>query len=371
MSRVSIVRCEDYASKRVEDAVFRSVDLLGGIETFVKKNDNVLIKPNLLSAREPEEAVCTHPEIVRAAIRLVKRAGARPLVGDSPGSFFTTKDVDSVYEKTQIKRIAEEENAELVRFDKSRLINGYPIAEIALNASAIISLPKLKTHVLTVMTGGIKNTFGLIPGLYKVECHRKRPRPRDFVRILVDVFEITKPRLSILDGVIGMEGDGPAAGRPRRLGLVMASPDAVSLDAVVSELVGMPSHKDIIVNEARRREIGEGDISNIEVLGEAITGVKIRNFKLPKTAEQINLLPDFLANIFTRTVDFRPVIDEKLCRKCGVCKNSCPVNAITINEEISRIDDRTCVRCFCCNEVCSYKAIFIKRNLLTNLLWRN
>lgn len=371
MSKVSIVRCVDYKSEKVQDAVSRAVDLLGGIERFVKRDDVVLIKPNLLSAREPEETVCTHPEIVRAVARLVKKAGARALIGDSPGSFFTTKDINFVYEKTQIKRIAEEEDIELVRLDKSRLVNGYPIAEVALDASFIISLPKLKTHSLTVMTGAIKNTFGMVPGHYKVECHRKRPKPRDFVKVILDIFEIVKPHLSIIDGVVAMEGDGPAAGRSIELGLVLASIDAVSLDVVVSELVGLPPYKDIVVNEARRRGAGEADINNIEILGETIEDVRIKDFELPKTAQRLNLLPDFLTNIFTRAVDFKPVIDEKLCKKCEVCENSCPVNAITISEETSHIDDKICVRCFCCHEVCPYKAIFIRRNLITNLLWRD
>lgn len=371
MSKVAIVKCEDYTSKKIIDAVFRAVDLLGGIESFVKQNDNVLIKPNLLSARNPEEAVTTHPEIVRAAIRLVKKAGARPLIGDSPGNFSTIKDVNSVYEKTGIKRITEEEKVELVRFDKSRIIDDYPVAEVALNASLIISLPKLKTHALTVMTGAIKNTFGLIPGLFKVECHRNDPKPRNFIKVLLDIFEIIKPRLFIMDGVLAMEGDGPAAGNPREVGLILASPDAVSLDSVVSELVGLPSYKDMIVNEARRRGLGEADINNIEVRGEAIEDVKIKDFKLPKTAHRINLLPDFLANIFTRVVYFGPVINERLCKKCELCKDSCPADAITIKDEMSRIDSKLCVRCFCCHEICPYQAIFIKRNLFANLLWRD
>ena len=370
MSKVSIVKCEDYKSEEVIAAVFHSVELLGGIESFVKRNDNVLIKPNLLSAREPDEAVCTHPEIVRAAIRLVKKAGAQPQVGDSPGSFFTTRDVDFVYEKTGIKRIVEEEGAELVRFDKSRIINGYPIAEVALNASFIISLPKLKTHVLTVMTGAVKNTFGLIPGLFKVECHRNKPKPKNFVRVLLDIFDIIKPGLSIMDGVLAMEGDGPAAGKVRSLGLILASSDAVSLDRVVSELVGLPSYKDIIVNEARQRGAGEADINKIEIKGETIENAKVGNFRLPKTAHRINLLPDFLTDIFTWVVDFRPIINEELCKKCGICRDSCPVNAITINKETSRIYDNLCIKCFCCHEVCPYKSISIKKNFLTDLLWK-
>lgn len=371
MSKISIVRCKDYASEKVIDAVFRSVDLLGGIGSFAKRGDNILIKPNLISARYPDEAVTTHPEVVRAAIRLAKDIGATPLVGDSPGTFFTIKDVDYVYEKTGIKSVTEQENAKLVRLDKSRIINGYPIAETALNASLVISLPKLKTHVLTVMTGAIKNTYGLIPGHFKVECHRNHPKPRDFVKVILDVYEITKPRLSIMDGVVAMEGDGPSAGRPKEIGLILAGADAVSLDRVVSELLGLLPHYDIIINEARRRGIGEANINNIQILGESLKDIKIKDFKLPKTAHRVNLLPDFLADAFTRAVDFRPFIDENLCRKCEICKDSCSVDAITINEATSRIDNSICIKCFCCHEVCPYKAIFIRRNFFTNLLWRS
>jgi uncharacterized protein (DUF362 family)/NAD-dependent dihydropyrimidine dehydrogenase PreA subunit len=371
MSKVSIVRCNNYNSREVIDAVFYAVDLLGGIKNFIKQNDNVLIKPNLLSPRRPDEAVCTHPEVLRAAIKLVKEARAKPIVGDSPGSFFTVRDVDFVYEATEVKRITEEENAELIKFEKSCIINGYPIAEVCLNASLIISLPKLKTHALTIMTGAIKNTFGLIPGLSKVECHRNNPKPKDFVKILLDIFEITKPRLSIMDAIVAMEGDGPAAGDPRALGLILASPDAVSLDVVISELVGLPPHRDIVISEARRRGAGETNINNIRILGTAIEDIKLSDFKLPKTSYRINLVPDFLANIFTRAIDFKPVINEDLCKKCKVCKNNCPVDAITITEQCSQINNRICVRCFCCHEVCCYSAIYIKRNFIANLLWRD
>ena len=371
MSKVSIVRCPDYNKKNVEDAVFRSVELIGGIENFVKAGDRVLIKPNLLSAKVPEEAVCTHPEVVRAVIRLVKKRGGRPLVGDSPRNFFTIKDVDLVYEKTGIKRVAEEECAELVKFDKVGRVGGYPVAQLALDASAIISLPKLKAHAFTVMTGAVKNTFGMVPGLFKVECHKSKPKPKDFVKILLDIFQITKPRLSVMDGILAMEGDGPASGDPREVGLVLASADAVSLDAVVSKLVGLPPEKDIIVNEARRRNAGEADMDNIELMGETIESAEIKDFKLPKTAHAINALPDFLAAMFARAIDFRPVIYEKLCEKCGVCKDSCPVDAITINEKASHIDNNICIKCFCCHEVCPYRSIYIKRNFIANLFWKD
>jgi uncharacterized protein (DUF362 family)/NAD-dependent dihydropyrimidine dehydrogenase PreA subunit len=373
MSKVSIIKCKNYNTKAVEDAVFRAVDLLGGIGNFVKSGDTVLIKPNLLSGRNPDEAVTTHPEVVRAVIRLIGKTGAKILVGDSPGTFFTTKNVDDIYDKTGIARVVNEEKAELVRLDKPRIVNSYPISEAALNVSSIISLPKLKTHALTVMTGGIKNTFGLIPGHFKVECHRKKPRSKEFVKLLLDIYEIAKPKLSlsIMDGIVAMEGDGPAAGTPKGAGLILASADAVSLDAVVSELVSIPSYKDIVMIEAKRRDAGEANKNNIEVAGETIADTKIKDFKLPKTYIRMDMLPDFIVNmVLGRFIRFKPVIDESICKKCEVCKNGCPVDAITINEDTSRINDKVCIRCFCCSEVCPYNAVFIKKGLIAGLLWR-
>ncbi|MFH0840328.1 MAG: DUF362 domain-containing protein [Candidatus Omnitrophota bacterium] len=371
MSKVSIVKCSDYDPNKVEAAVFRSVELLGGIESFVKKGDTVLIKPNLLSARRPEEVVCTHPEVVRAAIRLVKKAGAEALVGDSPGTFLGTKAIEEVYEKTGIKGIAEEEGVKLVKLNKSRMVGGYPIAIEALEASFILSLPKLKTHTLTVITGAIKNTFGMVPGLFKSQCHKKSPQPKNFVKILLDVYEIAKPGLSIMDGIIGMDGEGPAAGKAVNTGIVAASADGVSLDAVISKIAGVPTSKDIIVNEARRRNAGEVDLNKIEVLGEPIEMVKFKKFRLPVTASAVNALPDFIMDLMRGVLNFRPFIDEKTCVKCGICKDACPVDAITISKTESRIYDNICIKCFCCHEMCPHKAIYIKKGLLTRLLWRS
>jgi len=371
MSKVSIVKCEDYTPAAVFNAMSHAITLLGGIERFVRRDSSVLIKPNLLSARLPEEAVCTHPEVVRAAVRIVKEAGGRPQIGDSPGNFFTVRDVDAVYEKTGIKAVADQEGAQLVTFDKVRYVNGYPIAEAVFKASTVISLPKLKTHALTVMTGAVKNMFGVIPGLFKVECHRRKPKPEDFAEILLDIYQARPPQLSIMDGIVAMEGDGPAAGEPRRVGLLLASSDGVSLDAVVSTLVSLPAHADIVLNSARQKGIGEADVEKIEVLGETLEGAAINRFKLPKTARRIGLIPDVLLSFLSRIIRFAPVIDEELCRKCGVCKKSCPTDAITINEKSSLIDSSLCVRCFCCHELCPFKAIYIKRNLIARLFWRD
>jgi len=340
------------------------------METYVSRGDKVLLKPNLISARRPEEAVCTHPEVVRAVIRHVKRAGGRVLIGDSPGTFFTNEDINCVYEASGIKAVAYEEGAELIKFERPVMTGGYAIAEAALDASVIISLPKLKTHVLTSMTGAVKNMFGAVTGYHKVECHRKRPKSTDFAKVIVDVFELVRPHLSIMDGIVGMEGDGPTGGIPREVGLILASADAVSLDTVVSQIIGLPLGKNFPVNEARRRGAGEADPARIEVLGEKIESAMVKDFMLPLTAQISAILPDFLTDMLMRVTGFSPYIDESKCKKCGVCVKSCPVNVITINAETSRIDSKGCIRCFCCHEVYPYNAVSLNRNLIAKLIWR-
>ena len=128
--------------------------------------------------------------------------------------------------------------------------------------------------------------------------------------------------------------------------------------------------KDIIVNEAKRRGIGEADINKIEILGEELDAVRVKKFRLPQTSNTISILPDFLMNMLSGVFSLRPFIDENLCKKCGVCKDSCSAEAITINESESIIDNKLCIRCFCCYEVCPYKAIYIKKNFITKLFWR-
>ncbi|MBU4377118.1 MAG: 4Fe-4S binding protein, partial [Candidatus Omnitrophica bacterium] len=176
---------------------------------------------------------------------------------------------------------------------------------------------------------------------------------------------------SILDGIVGMEGEGPAAGRVVNTGIVAASADGVSLDAVISKIAGVPASKDIIVNEARRRNAGEADLNKIEVLGEPIEAVKFKKFRLPVTASAVSALPDFIMDFMRGILNFRPFIYEKACVKCGICKTACPVDAITISKTESRIYDNICIRCFCCHEMCPHKAIYIKKGLLTRLLWRS
>ena len=369
-SEVSITRCGSYEPMAVQEAVRRAVDLIGGIGAFVGRGSKVLIKPNMLGPHTPEEGVCTHPEVVRAVVRLVKKAGGDPIVGDSPGTFFATHNKQEVLEKTGIKRVADEEGVPSLTFDKSIIVNGIPITRLARDCDVIVNLPKIKTHVLTKMTCAVKNMFGMVTGVHKVELHRNSPSPRDFVKRVADVYEVSKPHLSIVDGIVGMQGDGPSWGELRDIGLVLAGADAVSVDAVVSDIVGLPFAQDISLNEVVRRGLGEGLIENIEVLGEPLDAVRIPDFKHSQTSRISTNVPSPVARLAAGLLNFVPFIKNDVCKRCRVCVECCPVDAITLGKEMSIIDNAKCVKCFCCYEMCPHRAIMIKKNFFARLLWK-
>ncbi|MEE8360261.1 MAG: DUF362 domain-containing protein, partial [Candidatus Omnitrophota bacterium] len=308
-TKVSIIKCDTYDSVRLKESIENSLELIGGIGRFVKRSDKVLIKPNLLSARLPEEAVDTHPEFVRAVIRIVKEAGGIPSIGDSPGSFFTVKSVNQVFEQSGMKGVADDEGVDLEIFNEAIHINGYPIARAIKEFDVVINLPKLKTHSLAILTGAVKNMYGFVPGLSKVQYHKAAPNINEFSKIIADIFKITRPDLSIMDGVVGMDGDGPAAGRVRKIGYIVASSDAVSLDAVFSEMAGVPYSKNKVLMAVTERGLGKGKLEDIEVLGEDLNVSRIDDFKLPKTALPYRA-PSFIAKYIARIIYFCPFINK-------------------------------------------------------------
>lgn len=376
-SKVSIVRAKTYDSQEILFAVRRAVDLIGGILDYVKKGERILLKPNVLSAKSPESGVDTHPEVLRAIARLVKEAGAEVLVGDSPGGFYF-KESDSAYEAAGIKRVCEEEGLRLVAFDKAHNVNGIPLTSVVREVDGIISLPKMKTHDLTTITGAVKNSYGLAVGLYKAQCHFKAPRPKEFAKYIVDVFECAIPRLVAMDGVVAMEGSGPAAGGLRQAGLILAGNDCVACDAVFASLIGLMPLSIETTEEAYKRKLGEADLSKIKVLGMNLREAKLRNFKLPETSILIRI-PKPVVKLLAGMIKFQPKIDDAICEKCRICAKSCPAGCITVEEKGSmprpfarksgtKIDYKRCVSCFCCLELCPYNAISIRRSLLAKLL---
>ena len=366
MIKVALIKCPDYASDKVFDSVKRCVDLVGGIESFVRHGTKVLIKPNLLSAREPEEAVDTHPEVVRAVARLVKAAGATPLVGDSPGGYGAN--IDEIFERSGMRDLAKEEGVELVKFTTSKFVDGIPFTRYLFDCDTVISVPKLKTHGVTVLTAAIKNMYGTVTGLYKAECHSKAPKESDFAKVIAKVYSIAKPHLTILDGIVAMEGDGPSGGKARNMSLIMAGADAVAIDACAAAIIGLNPLDVAVTKEAFKDGLGEADLDKIELTGDPIADFITVDFKLPQTTA-LKLIPRSIINGIAGLIKFKPYIDINVCTRCNLCKITCPVNAIEIDRDFCKIDYKKCVRCLCCHEVCPYKAIYIKRNMLTKLVW--
>jgi uncharacterized protein (DUF362 family)/Pyruvate/2-oxoacid:ferredoxin oxidoreductase delta subunit len=340
------------------------VDLLGGMEKFVNPGERVLIKPNLLKACRPEEAVTTHPEIVRAVIRLVQSAGAEAVVGDSPGM----GDLRKVCEKAGILDVLREEGAvlaepdEVVQVKNPGRFQRFEISRLAYEADAIINLPKLKTHGMTVLTGAVKNLFGCIPGKRKVQWHLNTGvNHGHFMTMLVELCALLKPRLTIMDAIVGMEGNGPGSGDPRKIGVVLAGQDPVAVDTVSSALVGVEPARLPVLRAAASMRFGETELERIRVLGEALSEVAVKQFRLPPQEHLEWRLPEWARRSLKNALTTRPVVDKNTCVHCGICQGHCPQGAITDAAGGIEINYRSCIRCFCCQEFCPQGAIAVGR----------
>ncbi len=365
--RVSLTSCSWYDLKKVRDALRRALEPLGGMSAFVKPGDRVLLKPNLLAAHSPEKAVTTHPVFVEAVARLVKEAGGRVWIGDSPAG--TIHGIRRFWRISGLLEVAERVGADLLSFESGPYFevqkNGrrYFFPQILREADVILNLPKFKTHNLVLFTGAVKNMYGTLPGLQKRDFHRVAPHPARFSEVILDVFEITAPTLSLMDAVVGMEGNGPAAGKARPVGLLLASTDAVALDTVASFLMGFQPEKIPTLNEARKRGLGSAKIEDISVLGPSLESLRIPDFKLPSN-KIMSTIPESILKWAGKFLWSRPVADPAKCTGCGICVANCPVNAMKLVNRVAVIDYKTCINCLCCDEVCPENAMKIEQSWL-------
>ncbi|MFH1063009.1 MAG: DUF362 domain-containing protein [Candidatus Omnitrophota bacterium] len=356
MCQVSIIRCADYEINRLYAAVKQSVDAIGGIEKFVKNGQSVLLKPNFLTIAQPNEAVITHPEFIRAVIRLVKTATDKIFIGDSPGGFVKIEDI---YDQCGIRQVAQEENVELVRFERIKKIGGIPFASIKDEVDVVISLPKLKTHNLTILTCAIKNVFGFVPGLYKVQCHKQAPNFQAFAKELVRIYSMAVPDLSIIDAVLAMHGDGPSGGDPYKLGLVISSADAVAADAAAAKIIGLDPFTVPSIKQAHDLKLGQGDLSRIQIIGQSIEQVAVRDFALPKIMAVFRM-PNFIIRNILRFIPLMLTVDTNKCDNCLMCTKICPQKTIEQSKGKIKIKPQKCILCLCCSELCPNNAIYLR-----------
>jgi len=361
--KVSVVKCYSYDEEFVLEKVRKALDLIG---FEIKEGSKVLLKPNVLSAKSPEEAITTHPAIINAICKILKEKKCKISIGDSSG--IGIEGTKEAFNKTGIKEIAKRYNAELIPFEKSKIIykkingkilKGIHVSKSILDADFIINMPKLKTHTLVGYTGAVKNMFGIIPGGKKSYYHKICGNQITFADLLVDIYNCRIPDLNIMDGIIGMEGNGPAAGKIKKTGIIIASKSGIALDFVAAKIIDFKTD-DILTNKAL---VKRGLKPEINVVGEK--NIKV-SYKQP--VKTIRKVPGFLIKVFYSLVNPEIKVNKKKCKKCLVCLKACPVKAISlINNEI-KINKKKCILCYCCHELCPEKAIIIGHSSIARFI---
>ncbi|HOS69922.1 MAG TPA: DUF362 domain-containing protein [Bacillota bacterium] len=375
MNTVSIVKCDDYEFNNVKRAVYEALDGIENIKLKIIKGSRVLIKTNLLMRKNPEDAVTTHPAVVEAVVRYLQDIDCKVIIGDSPGGPFTEWNLKSVYKAAGMFGVAERTGCEL-NFDTSVLeisnsgakrLKSMQIIRIAKEVDFVVSAAKLKTHGMMTYTGAVKNLFGVIPGLVKQDYHMRLNNADNFADHLVDICETVKPVFSIIDGIDGMEGDGPSAGEKRHAGLILASENPYALDTAASSIIGIEPVTVPTIRAASSRNLFSGDLKDIDIKGVRLDEIRIEPFKLPKS-HNANLIGGRVPKAFERmvlnTLRPKPVFNHEICISCGDCKRSCPPGIIDMSSGKPVPDLSKCIRCFCCHELCPKKAVDIKRHWL-------
>lgn len=376
--KVALVRCEDYGEAHVHDAVGEGLSLLGGAGCFTKPGEHILLKVNLLVGTAPNKAVTTHPSVFRAVARYFREAGADVVYGDSPG-FGRPSGAARRAGLTEVAAelgipLADFSNGEKVSFPQGGLMHQFTIAKGVLEADGVVSLPKLKTHALTRMTGAVKNQFGCIPGVLKGEFHARLPEMDQFARMLVDLDTFVRPRLYIMDAIVAMEGNGPRSGKPRNMSALLFSEDPVALDATACRMMDLDPVSVPTVKWGQ--DMGRGTHSHVELLGAPLESFIASDFKVKlKKGSTTGSMNGVLARFLRHLLVPRPVIDESRCTCCGTCVKVCPANPKAVEfrqgeKNPPSHDYSACFRCYCCQELCPEDAVSVDTPLLGRLVHR-
>ncbi len=380
-SRVAVIPCGDYDAKTVDDAIERGISLLGGWQSFVKPDEKILLKPNLLNRADPDRAVTTHPAVFESVVKSLKAKGfSRLSYGDSPGH---PGGVEKTAEVCGLKAVADRLEVPLADFTGSRTVDyvrgrtsrKFEICHGVLDADGIISLCKMKTHQLERITGGVKNMFGCVYGINKGAAHAKYPDAESFAQMLTDLNLLLKARLHIMDGVVAMEGNGPASGTPVNMNVILISADPVALDATFCRLVDLDPSTIPTVFYGAIFGLGRWKEGDIEILGvDGLADYRNPDFNVPRDKRYGGKWA-YLDKL--KILARKPVILRSRCIRCGACVEACPLveKAVSFpkNEgaasragekrETPVYDYKKCIRCFCCQEMCPEQAIIVKRKL--------
>ena len=369
-SLVALIPCESYDEEKVYQAVSKGIELIGGLDTLINKDENILVKPNLLSSSNPDKAITTNPSVFEAVLRYLREKDYKNITyGDSPAGVSNMQEVVKV---TGLKDRADKYDVKLGDFDNYQTVNNpdgntakkFILCKGVVDADTIISISKMKTHALENITGAVKNQYGCIFSNRKSLGHAKYPNSNIFAKMLIDLNLYLKPRLFIMDGIVAMEGNGPASGDPVFMKTVLVSKDPVALDSVFARLIDLkPEYVPTIVY-GDKYKLGTMKFNNIVVVtpdGELTIEDAFKKYGNPDFVVNKNKRGFWsLKELFLKSKEkkHKPVVDLNLCIACGKCESVCPVKAVNSgNGNKAKYDYSKCIRCYCCQEICPAKAI--------------
>ncbi len=375
MPKVSLIRCEDYEPMHVRQALLDVLAPLGGLD-FVQPGMRIAIKTNLITAKHYDAAATTHPVMLAQLCQLILERGAQPIVGDSPGGPFLLSYLKTAYHVAGMGMVEkaggilnENLKSRTVTFPEGKVLKTVTYTDWLTECDAVISFAKLKTHAMLGMTAAVKNQFGIIPGVMKSEFHSLYPKTVDFCDMLIDLNEFIKPRLALIDGVTAMEGNGPAAGTPRKLGCLIASDSVYHADVAAAEIIGRTYTQLPLLAAAVQRGLAPKSSKQLDLIGK-IEAFQVSDFKnldigsISFGGNENSFFMRTIRNLIAR----RPGLDRTKCVGCGKCVSHCPRNAIHMKHNMPVFNVQACIRCFCCQELCPKNAISVKTTLLSKLL---
>ncbi len=326
-----------------------------------------------MAAREPSRAVTTHPALIRVLGEILGARGRDVVIGDSPAG--AVRGIKRVWENTGAAEAAQAAGARLVSFEaegtvakavRSRFVDEVRVTRLY-DETAVIGVPKLKTHFLTILTGAVKNCLGLIPGLAKAELHRRAPHPDDFAELLVDLIPALAPRFNFVDAVVGLEGDGPASGEARNFGLVVGGYNAAAVDAALAYIVGFDPDDVPTVKFGVERGL-TSPVPDIIPLDLKHSDLVFDDVATPGSL-WVRHLPRPLLRFAGRQFVIKPAVRADKCTGCERCVVSCPAAAARMAGGVAEIDASKCIECLCCYETCTDDAVYLKPSRVARLYY--
>ena len=379
---VSAVRCEEYQPERVYAALRHTLDAVNGL-AWLKPGMKVAVKANLVAACKKEAAATVHPTVLAQLTRILLEAGAgQVVIGDSPGGLFNEVNLRHVYDVTGMEEarqagavLNDDFKEKAGSFPEAAVLKSFHYTAWLDSADAVVDVCKLKSHGMMSFSGAAKNMFGAIPGTQKPEYHFRFPELERFTEMILDLDAYFRPVLCIADGVVGMEGNGPTQGKPKKIGVLAASASPHALDLVCAEILGMHPQEVPTLAAAQRRGLIPQSVKELHVDGD-MDALRVTDFKTIAVRHDLTfrdaaggwLIGELFSTVAGKVLSSRPEVAAKECIGCGRCANICPAKAITMQDRLPQIDREKCIRCFCCQEFCPKGAMKVHRTWLARLL---